>query len=585
MSEETVKIANPELQMLLNNKTDGYNYQERRHEDWLENYTLSRDKVTTNRLTQRQSVNLPLMKTVIKTTLKDIDDMPVMFFENLDNDKQAEIFKNEYWKLTGDEDHNKFEILDIIDKRQVIHFGRSYDTWQIMDGKVVMSIEDTMDILVSRFTDPHNIHSSRFLTHWHIFKPLSKLKQNPDYNKKAIEDLETWYGTEQGIIKVKQNAEALLRKNEKMAKMGVIDIDNPILGEAVIEISLHFVWRDSEAGYGPQIFLYVEADDQQILMKKPLEEVIGVTSDHFWRTHYPYNSWADDVEKQDWYSDGIADIVRTPNKILNAWFSQMVENRTLKNLNMNLFNSSIEGFAPQTWDPRAWGMYGIPVPGGMKIDEVFKQLPVADLGDSLDDISFVISMVEKATGATSTQQGVQAERQITLGEVKLALAEAKDRIKGMSKFYTQVWRERGLMFIKMIEAAHNKLDAVKIFKKGRNTNDIYSRKISPEDWMTTLGYRCKVWDQNEKNEQDMQSLEKITAIAPSFIDNPKFAEIKQRKELGFAGLTPEETNDVMEVEEEKRTMIASQVDPITGQPVVSQALPQQQLALPAPATI
>ena len=86
---------NLELQMLINNKDTGFNYREPRHDQWRENYELYRDKVTVNRLTQRQSVNLPLMKTTIRTLLKDIDDMPVMEFENLDNDKEAQVFQNE----------------------------------------------------------------------------------------------------------------------------------------------------------------------------------------------------------------------------------------------------------------------------------------------------------------------------------------------------------------------------------------------------------------------------------------------------------------------------------------------------------
>src|SRR3990167_8401316 len=153
-----IKLDNPELQMILLNKESGYNYRERRQEDWQENYALYRDKVTINRLTQRQSVNLPLMKMAVKTLLKDVDDMPVMYFENLDNDKEAEVFQNEYWKITGDEDHNKFELQDIIDKKQVFHFGRSFDQWQIADGEIKMTIQDPQDMLVSRYMDPTDIH-------------------------------------------------------------------------------------------------------------------------------------------------------------------------------------------------------------------------------------------------------------------------------------------------------------------------------------------------------------------------------------------------------------------------------------------
>ena len=572
MPEELFQELDPEVQMLNNNEQDGYNYRLRRHEDWLENYTLSRDKVIVNRITQRQSVNLPLMKTTFKTLIKDVDDMPVMYFKNLDNDKQAEVFKNEYWKYTGVE--NKFEIQDIIDKRQMFHFGRTYDQWQIIDGKVVMSIVDPMDILISRYNDPTNIHASRFLIHLHIFKPLSQLENNPGmYDPEKVSKLKKFYATEMGLVKAEDNLSKLIEKNKKMEEMGVQDVQSPVLGETYVELALHFVMRDVEEWEGQtyknQIFLYVVADKQEILRKVPLEKVIGETTDHFWQNHYPYNSWADDVERQDWYSDGVADIIRTPNKIVNAWFSQLVENRTLKNLNMNIFNSKIEGFSPQTWTPQAWGMYGIPLEAGQKLTDVFQQLPVADLTESLDEMTFLITMIEKASGATATQQGAQTERKITLGEVQLALGEAKERIKGMSKFYTQVWKERGLMFTKLIEAAPDKLDAVEIHKKGRNTDKIYTREIEPKDWMTKSGYYCEIWDQDEKNETDMQNLEKISAVSQMIPGNPKLEEIKQRKALEFAGLKPEEVTDVLEVERMKREAMMSMggIDPVTGQPL------------------
>ena len=172
---EGVQLESPELQMLRLNKESGYNYRERRQDDWDENYLLYRDKVRINRLTQRQSVNIPLMKQTIRTLLKDVDDMPLLEFQNLDNDKDAEIFQNEYWKWTLE--INNMEIKDIVDKRQGFLFGRTYDQMQIADGKVLMTIEDPEDILVDRFIDPADIDTTRFLIHTHIFTTLSSLKK------------------------------------------------------------------------------------------------------------------------------------------------------------------------------------------------------------------------------------------------------------------------------------------------------------------------------------------------------------------------------------------------------------------------
>lgn len=581
VGDDGLLLASPELEMLRQNKLDGYNYRYRKVADWDENYELYRDKVIINRLTQRQSVNLPIMKSQIRTLLKDVDDMPVIYFENLDNDKQKEIFKNDYWKDTVDKNH--MDLQDIVDKRQVFLFGRSYDQWQIADGRVKMTVQDPYDILVQRYVDPFDINTSRYLIHLHIFKPLAQLADDPDYDSTAVEEMKNWYATRLGLVKASENQRLLVQKNQRMSDMGVPDVQSPVLGETYVELALHFIYRPKGEKWtdksgvehttdAEQIFLYVECDNMRILLKKPLEEIIGTTVDHFWRDHYPYVSWADDLERQDWYSDGVADIIRTPNKVMNTWFSQMVENRSLKNLNMHIFNSNIEGFQPQTWQPMAFGMYGVPLPANAALADVFQPIPVDDLKDSLEEMNFLQGMIEKASGATPTQQGVANEKEITLGEVKLQLSQAQQRIRGMSKFYTPAWKQRALIFLKLCEAAPDKLDAIKIYKKGRNSNDVYAREITPEDWRAKTGYGIKIWSQDEKDSMDLDSLNKLSAVKQNMPDNPKLQEIYDRKLLEFAGLKPEEINDVMTIEQEKIKAAAEG----QGKPEV----PQESMQLP-----
>jgi len=559
---ELKESTNPELTMLRLNKESGYEYRKRRHEAWTENYTLYRDTVQINRLTQRQSVNIPLMKQTIRTLFKDVDDMPVIQFENLDNDKQKEIFQNEYWKWTLEQ--NNAELQDVVDKKQDFMFGRTFDQWQIVDGRIKFTIQDPQDILVDRYCDPTDLDSSRFLIHTHIFVPLSVLEKNEDYDKAEIRKLKLFHQSEQGLIKATTNEQMMIEKNQKMIDMGLSDATDPVLGETIVELSMHFVYRKEEGDEEEQIYQYVEADDMAVLMKKPLEKVIGETSDNYWRNHYNYNSWADDVDRQDFWTDGIADTVRTPNKVLNAWFSQLVENRTMRNFGMHYYNSSLEGFQPQTFNPVPWGWYGIPVGSGGSISEVIQKVDIPDLSESLDEMQFIMGVTEKSTGATATQQGVQTERQVTLGEVQLALGEAKERIKGMSKFYTHAWKKRAEKFLKLIEAAPEKLDAVKIYKKGRNSDNIYLREIAPKDWMTKSGYTTRIWSQDEKNSQDTKSIEKLNAVVANIPGNPKLMEIYQRKLLEFADLTPEEVSEVMQYQTQMQQMMASQSQPMMG---------------------
>lgn len=568
---------NLELQMLINNKDAGFRYRERREEPWKENYELYRDKVTINRLTQRQSVNLPLMRTTLRSLLKDVDDMPVIEFQNLDNDDQAEIFQNEYWNWTLEQ--NNAEIQDLVDKKQDFFFGRTFDEWQVEDGRIVFDIVDPEDILVDRYMNPYDIDSSRFLIHTHIFKPLSSLKRNPDYDQEAVAELEEFFKSHLGLIKAQDNMNTLQRKNEKMADMGVEDIEDPVLGETYVELTIHYVFREGEKIKGKevpeQIFVYVEAEDQQILMKKPQEEIIGITPDNYWRTHYRYNTWGDDIDKQDFWTDAIADIVRVPNKIVNAWFSQEVERRTLSNFGMTFYDSSMkaEGFLPNTFQPIPWGFYGVPG----KPKDVLQRVEIPHNDGNLESMAFVYEMVEKATGATATQQGVQTERKTTLGEVELAQGEAKARTQGISKFYTRAWEQRGYKFLKLIEAAKDKLDAVKIYKKGKNTDNVFEREIKPDDWMTKAGYKVKVWNQDEKKAQDSDRLTKLNAVYMNMADNPKVVEIYKRKLLEFADLDPEDITAAMEYEKQKMTssMVGGIMQPQTVPGANQPAQPQQ----------
>jgi len=549
---DEIIVENPELTMLKKNKEGAYNYRKRRHDDWKENYLLYRGVVKINRITQRQSVTLPLMKQTIKTILKDLDDMPLIEFENLDNDRDAQIFQNEYWKWTLE--RNNAEIKDLVDKKQEMIYGRTFDQWQVADGRIIFTVEDPEDILVDRYTDPTDLDTARVLIHTHIFKPLSSLVGNELYDQDAVKRLQTFYATKMGLIKQSDNLDSLNKKNEKLSELGIQDVESPILGETYVELSMHFVYRENEKDadgdvHPEQLWLYVEADNQEILSKKPLEEVMGVTKDNYWQTHFPYTSWADDVERQDFWSDSLADIIRPSNKILNVWYSQLVENRTLRSFGMNYFDSTIEGFIPPSIEPEPWGWVGVPG----KPSEVFQKVDIPDLTESLDEMQFILNMNDRATGATATQQGVETPNKITLGEVQLALNEAKERTKGISKFYTHAWKKRGEKFLKLIEANADKIDAVKLYMKGRNTNDIYMREVAPKDWITSSGYQVKVWSQTERDSQNTQQLQKLSAVQQMIPGNSKLTETVQRKALEFAGLNPNEINDIIREEAEKRS--------------------------------
>ena len=86
-----------EMERFIAEKKSAIDLRERKHEDWDDNYLLYRNKVKTNRLTQRQAVNIPLMKETIKTLLSRIDEPPEIEWKELGGDEQKELIYQEVW--------------------------------------------------------------------------------------------------------------------------------------------------------------------------------------------------------------------------------------------------------------------------------------------------------------------------------------------------------------------------------------------------------------------------------------------------------------------------------------------------------
>lgn len=529
--------------VLDNNKNSSFNWQQRRHGDWTENYQLYRDKVVINRLTQRQSVNIPLMKETIRTILSRTDDAPDLAFEELGNDKQKDIFINEYWKHCFDK--TKLVLKDIVDKKQVGLYGRSWKKLNVVAGNFYTEILDPFDVLIDRYVDPSDVDTAGHIIHLHIYRTLKRLENNPFYDKAAIGRLKSFYATSKGLVKASENFLSAVDKNERMQSMGVPDVDNPLVGETYIELNEHFVKVWNSEIKGEEIYLVVKADSE-ILLSMPLEKVIGATKDHYWRTHYPFTSWADDIERTDFYSDGTGDTVRTPNKIANSWWSQLIENRTLRNFGLQFYNTMDNKFIPQTVDPEPFGWYG--VPGNP--NELVKRVDIPDLSDTREDLAFLINIVEKATAATATEKGETSKGKITLGEVKLVSEKALERITSMAKFYRQSHKEFGEKWVKMIEANADNLNVVKLYKKSVKGN-FFEKTISPKDWKSEIGYNIKVTSTAEQEKEGLDTIQKLDLVTSKFQGNDPLLRIYQHKLLELGKLSPDEIKEVMDFEKQK----------------------------------
>jgi len=531
-------------------KTGNYNFQERRHADWLENYQLFRDKVETNRLTQRQSFNVPLMKETVKTIVAKIDDAPDIKFEDKSNDKQKEIYINAYWKEFYKE--SSLEIKDIVDKKQVALYGRSWKKLNIKEGKLFLEIIDPIDILIDRFVDPSDIETAEIITHTHIYKPLATVIANKNYDKEVIESLKLFYATKAGLLKSEENMQMVSDRNDKLRAMGDIDVDNPIVGEVIVELNENFIkLYDEETGVA-KIYV-VTTCGRDILMKKPLEDILRVN-------FFPLESWADDVERTDFYSDGVADVVRTINKVANSWVSQLVENRTLRNFGMHYYDSTNADFVPETFKPVPWGWY--PVNG--KPSDVIQKVDIPELSESLDEISFVIGLAEKATAVTPTEKGVGSASKKTLGEIELMASNTNERIGASSKFYKASWRKLADKWCQLLLANTDKLDPVTLHKKSPR-GEYYEKTIDPSSLKSKGGYKVIVTSSAEQERANFETVKKFEAVKAQMPNNQALDGIYKKKLLTLLDITPEEEQEVMAMYEGAQGQEVVQDPSLAGQ--------------------
>jgi hypothetical protein len=521
-----------------------FKFQERRHPQWTENYQLFRDKVIVNRLTQRQSINVPFIKGIVKTVMANIDEFPDIEFEELDNDKDKEIVTNELWKDFVVQ--QKFEIRDIVDKKQDLLYGITHQKFNIVGGKIVTEIKEPFDILKDRYSDPADINTSNHLSEHGIYRTLAQLESNPMFDRTAINRLKLAYAKKSGLIKSEEVTRQIQAKNERLEIMGVPDLQMPELGQTWFELKTHFKKVYDLADMEEHWHLIVMADSE-IIMAKPLMDILGIDE-------LPFVSWSDDPERLDQYPDGTADIARTTNKLLNSNISSLAENGILRNFGMNFYDSSIEGFVPQSYQPIPFGWYGIPVPEGKKIDDVFKKVDIPNSADKIQEMEFVKRLVEIAVAANTTVQGGTEKNKITLGEIELALSAAKERISSIAKFYNLAMKDKGMLWSKLLNANADILKAVKLYKKSHKGN--YFPKIATgKEYKSEAGYNCRVVSSSEREKKSIETIQKLNAVKAQFPNNPAMAKIYGKKILEFVDLNPEEIKEVMEAETQNMQML------------------------------
>ena len=528
----------PLMEKLYAEKETGRRLQEHKHEDWDDNYTLYRNKVKTNRLTQRQAVNIPLMKETVKTLLARIDDAPNVEWKELSGDEQKELIYQEVWNQKLKD--NNMELIDILDKKNVLLNGFSVKKLNIAEDGIDITVEDAYDHFFDPLMNPWDIESARFITHQNIFRSIRDILADERYNEEGKEQLKMWAESSPGLSQTQKNKEDWEKKMERIRAMGVSHSEFALYaaGDRLVNLTEHFYsqWDAKKNKFIRRVCVY--ADDHIELYNETLDQCIGVD---FW----PFVYWSEDPELGDVYPDSVADLVRTPNKVLNVWFSQLIENRTLKNFQMHWF-SPTQGYTPTTYTPGPGMMLPAPPSPDGDIRKTIMPVEISGLDDTLEAIAALTNIVERGTGATAIEKGQGEQGQQTLGEIEILVGKANERATGMAKFYRLSWYELAWKWDKLMHA--NKPKFLKLFKQGRS-GKLYPKRVYAGDWASEAGYEPMVRSTSEQETESVKTLQKFSYVQAQYPNNVALRKIGQKRQLEALDLTPEELRQVEEAED------------------------------------
>lgn len=521
----------------LKEKNTSVLYKERRYKNWNENYALYRDKVVTNRLTQRQAINIPIIRESLQTWISKIDEAPMLEFESRGKDnksKDGEIVLNELWAYYYDK--LGLDILDNLEKKVVGLQGRGFKKWGWAKNEIFCDIIDPYDIDIDPKANPLDLDSANFVIQKNIYRPLRTILANPKYDATAKQELKIYLDSKEGLISSAEGREAYEEKMERLSSLGATNYDEFRASDVIVEIneSYKLQWSEKEKRFVRH--LIVIASDKVVLYNKPLKEAIGLDL-------IPIVSWMADPDLNDQWPDGIADNVRTFNKVTNMYISQDLENRTYRNFGMYFFNTLNGTFQPRAFEARPFGMYG--VPGNPA--EIVQQMRIEPLNDTANQITFLKDLIQSSIAQTPTERGVVDKGNATLGEVELSLQQSTGRNEVVAKNYRRAWKQSGYLFYKLLEA--NSSGTITLYKKGSDGN-YQSKQIQRSDWLNPEGYECKVVLKNEKTSNDDLDLKKQQFVIGAFQDNPVAVGIARRKMLETLGWTNEEIDQVFQEQEQ-----------------------------------
>lgn len=486
------------------------------------------------------------MKETIKTIIATIDEPPQVDWKEMSGNETKEIVYQELWDTNFMSD--KLDWIDHMDKKNVLMYGLSTKMLNTGDRGPEVEVMDNWDILYDPMMNPLDIETARFIVRQNIYRSLREILADNRYTEAGKKALREWADTENAVIQSNNNIEEAERRNKRLEAMGVMSSEFATFaaGDVIVNITEHYTkkWNEKTQVWEKRVVVY--ADDWQPLMDEKLEDLIGMEE-------WPFVVWFEDPETNDVYPDSIADLVRTPNKVLNIWFSQQVENRTLQNFQMHWYDATVKGYTPQTYEPGPGRM--LPAPGDP--NKTIMPVAINGLDETFTAIEYLTRIVERGSGAVAIEKGISEQTSQTLGEVEILVGKAQERSVSMQKFYRGAWYELAVKWDKMMHA--NPPEKVTLSRTGRS-GKTYKKVVTKKDWEGD--YKPIVASTSEQEQSKVQNIQKFQFVMQQFPNNMALRRIVQQRELELLDLTPGELKEIED--EEKR------LQQVTEQQIVAQ---------------
>lgn len=511
-----------------------------RIKQWDQNYRNYRAKPTLNRITQTQNISSDLTKKAINTAFANMNDTPTPAFTCLDGggvDDTRSILKNKLWKQ---EIEPGLTLKDRIDKKNNLLYGRSFYKINVDNGRVVVDNVDPYDIEIDPLIeDKSNIDTANYIIHKNIMVPLGELYRNEKFNKGAIQKIGKKIAKGE-VTPINLYSEAMTKREERLRSIGYVVENNEINDSDIVDVWEDYRKETDDKGV-TRIVLYVLCEGE-CLYKANLRDLLYPELPEDIPDFYPFTSWAYDIDGIDFWSDGIADIIRPYHEAHSIFLSQGIQNAIFRGFGMNWYDNTVDpDFDPSSYQPYPFALFGVPG----KPSEIIERINIADNPLDANTMNYLENVAMSVSATPSQIQGVAQPGVATLGEAQIIQQNSEKRLSDSAIEYNENMRRLAEKWSYIIDYNPELQDVILTEIVGDNA---YQQEVSTSMFASDNGYKVVVSNSFDKEKDDITTVQKMVGVASVFQNNQAFQTIMKDKALDVLDLTAEQRERILNEE-------------------------------------